>query len=144
LRITAVGGVNAPTNPKASFAANPDIVVPTTVSNPVTVALQASNIPLNTIVQVTQITDVNVKTTVNSTPLAGTAANSTATASVTLPTSGMSVLTATTTLNALVAFGRPIHINGERVDKVEIAAAFGGESQVTYITASGNRLKWPL
>ncbi len=143
LRITAVGGVSAPVNPKASFAANPDIIVPTTVTNPVTVSIQASNIPLGTVVQVTQTTETNTKTTVNSTPLAGTTANSTATVSVTLPTSGMSVLTATTTLNALVAFGRPIHIYGKRIENVEIAASFGGPSQVTYITANGERLKWP-
>lgn len=143
LRIASVGGVNAPANPAASFAANPDITVPTTVTNPVTVSIQASNIPLGTVVQITQTTDANAKTTANSTPLAGTTANSTATASVTLPASGMSVLTATATLNALVAFGRPIHINGERVDKVEIASAFGNQPKITYITATGRRVKWP-
>lgn len=143
LRIAAVGGVTAPLNPVASLTANPDIVVPTTVSNPVTVSIQASNIPLGTVVQVTQITDANTQATVNSTPLAGTIANSTATASVTLPASGLSILTATTTLNALVAFSRPIHIDGERIDKVQIAASFGGPAQVMYITASGKRIKWP-
>ena len=143
LKIVSVGGVNAPANPAASLALNPDIVVPTSVTNPVTVSIQATNIPLGTVVQITQVTDANVKTTVNSTPLAGTVATSTATASVTLPTAGMSVLTATTTLNALVAFHHPLHINGERVERVEIASAFGGQSQVTYITATGKRLKWP-
>lgn len=143
LKIVSVGGVNAPTNPAASLALNPDIVVPTSVTNPVTVAIQAANIPLGTVIQIAQVIDANEKTVVNSTPLAGTVASSTATASVTLPTSGMSVLTATTTLNALVAFNQPLHINGERIERVEIASALGGQSHVTYITATGKRLKWP-
>jgi len=93
-------------------------------------------------VQVIQTTDANTRTIINApTPLTGTLANSTTTVPVPLPTSGMSVLIATATLDAMVAFNRPIHFNGERVNKVEIAASFGGASEVTYITESGRRIK---
>jgi len=143
LTIASVGGIAAPANPLGSFYRQPDITVPTSVANPVTVNIQANNLPVGTVVQVTLTQDSGVRTTVNSTPLSGSQASSTASASVTLPATGVSVISATATLNTLLAYGGPLFINGERIDKVEIAAAFGGESQVTYITASGQRLKWP-
>jgi hypothetical protein len=143
LKIASVAGINAPANPKGSFYQQPDIVVPTSTANPVTVNLEANNLPVGTVLQVTLTKESGERTSVNSTPLAGTQATSTATASVTLPTTGVAVIGATVTLNVLIAYGRPMFIEGERVDKVEIAAVFGGESQVTYITASGRRLKLP-
>jgi len=143
LTITKVGGVNAPSNPAAAFRANPDIIVPTSVSNPVTVNIQATNIPVGTVVQIMQTSDVNTRTIINSTPLAGTNASSTATATVTLPTTGMCILNASATLNALTAFGYPVHYDGERVDKVEIAANDDKSSGVFLVTVSGKRVKWP-
>jgi hypothetical protein len=143
LRIVSVAGINAPAIPKGSFYAQPDIVVPTTVTNPAPVALQANNLPIGTVLQVTLTKETGEVAVVNSTPLAGTQASSTATASVTLPASGIAVIGAMVTLNVLVAYGQPMFIEGERVNKVEIAAAFGGGSEVTYITDSGRRLKAP-
>ena len=143
LNIVSVGGVNSPATPKGSFYQQPDIVVPTTISNPVTVNLQASNLPVGTVLQVTLTNELGERTTVNSTPLAGTQASSTATASVTLPTSGIAVISASVTLNLLIAYDKPIYIDGERIDKMEIAAAFGGGSDVTYISTTGKRLKLP-
>jgi hypothetical protein len=35
----------------------------------------------------------------------------------------------------------PIFIDGERVDRMEVAAAYGGATEITYITASGRRVK---
>jgi hypothetical protein len=143
LTISSVGGVNAPANPAAAFRANPDIIVPTSVSNPVTVNIQATNIPVGTVVQIMQTSDVNERTIINSSPLAGTNASSTATATVTLPTTGMCILNASATLNALTAFGYPVHYDGERVDKVEIAANDDKSSGVFLVTVSGKRVKWP-
>ncbi len=143
LNIVSVGGVNSPATPKGSFYQQPDIVVPTTMPNPVTVNLQATNLPVGTVLQVTLTNELGERTTVNSTPLAGTQASSTATASVTLPTSGIAVISASATLNLLIAYDKPIYIDGERIDKMEIAAAFGGPSDVTYISATGKRLKLP-
>ena len=143
MNIVSVGGVNSPATPKGSFYQQPDIVVPTTMSNPVTVNLQATNLPVGTVLQVTLTNELGERTTVNSTPLAGTQTSSTATASVTLPTSGIAVISASATLNLLIAYDKPIYIDGERIDKMEIAAAFGGPSDVTYISATGKRLKLP-
>lgn len=61
--------------------------------------------------------------------------------SLTLPINGVAVITASATLDMLIALGRPLTIEGERVGKVEIAAAFGGSSEVIYITESGRRFK---
>jgi hypothetical protein len=32
-------------------------------------------------------------------------------------------------------------IDGERVNRIEVAAAYGGPSELTYITQSGRRIK---
>ena len=144
LKITAVGGVNAPVNPLGSFTTTPDITVPTTTANPVTVALQANNIPVGTVVSLTLTQENGDRATVSSTALAGTLPSSTATASLTLPTAGVSVITATASVDGLIAFNqRPVFIDGEQVKRVEIAATFGGQSRVTYITASGKRVALP-
>jgi len=142
LRITSVGGQSLLPNqiPAGSFTQQPDIVVPTTVTNPVTVAVQGMNIPAGTSIQVTLIKNSGERDTKTCT-LTGTTASSSCNASVTLPTSGTSLIIASTTLDVLVAFNRPLHFNGERVNKVEIAATFGGASEVTYITASGRRIR---
>lgn len=144
LKIVSVGGVNAPAAPVGSFAAAPDIVVPTSTANPVTVAIQANNIPTSTVVSLTLTQENGDRTTVSSTPLTGSLATSTATANITLPASGISVITATASVDGLLAFNnKPVFIDGEQVKRVEIATSFGGKSHVTYITASGKRVQWP-
>ncbi|MFN0086210.1 MAG: hypothetical protein ACKVX9_12555 [Blastocatellia bacterium] len=141
LSITSVAGIAVPANPSGSFNSPPDITVPTAQANPVTVALAATNIPTGTLAQVKVTPESGAPTTVQSTPLAGTQASSTATASVTLP-AGICVITAATTIDlTLVRNLPPIFIDGERVRKMEIAATFGGQSEITYITESGKRIK---
>lgn len=145
LRIVSVGGVNAPAQPVGSFyTAQPDLVVPESASNPVNVVVQATNLPLTPAptVQVTRIMDTGERATDTCT-LAGSTASSTCNARVTLQLTKTSLIIATTTVDGLIAFGRPVFIDGERVKYVEIAAAFGGQSDITYITESGRRLKWP-
>jgi hypothetical protein len=142
LRVASVAGVNAPTTPLGSFQGVPDVLVPASQANPVTVALEAANIPLGTVIQVTLIPSFGARTTVSSSALAGTEAASTATASLTLP-SGMSVISATAVCDLSLASVRPIFIDGERVHSFEVAAVFGGRSKVTYITASGRRIRKP-
>lgn len=138
LRITAVAGVAAPANPNATFLAAPDIALSPTLTNPVTVDLAATHVPVSTAVEVAVVTEgVATRTIVNSTPLGGTLASSTATASVTLP-NGISVISATATFaTALAGLDAPIMIEGEEVKWVRVAAPYGGGSTVTYITASG-------
>jgi hypothetical protein len=137
LRIASVGGRNAPTAPTGSFySPQPDIEVPESVSNPVNVVIQATNIPGTPTVTVTRITDTGDQAT-DTCVLSG----NTCTGRLTLPLSKRVVIIATTAVDGLLAFGKPTFIDGERVNKVEIAASFGGASEVTYITESGRRIK---
>ena len=146
LRIASVAGIAAPASPRGSFQQEPDILVPSTQSNPVTVAIEASNLPVGTVVDVTLTPERAAPTTVQSTPLAGTEANSTATASLTL-SNVISVISVRVVIDLNLARPKsaasqpPIFIDGERVDRMEIASTFGGASEITYITRTGRRVK---
>jgi hypothetical protein len=140
LRIASVGGVAAPSSPFGSLQGVPDVIVPSTQTNPMTVALEGSNLPLGTIIQVAVTPSRGSKTTVQSTGLAGTEIASTATASVTLP-GGISVVSASAVIDLTLAKLDPIFVNGERVRQIEVAATFGGASELIYVTESGRRIK---
>jgi len=45
-------------------------------------------------------------------------------------------LTTTSTASA-----QPLFIDGERVRRIEVGAAYGGASEVVYVTESGKRVK---
>jgi hypothetical protein len=141
LRIASIAGLAAPSAP-AGFYDTPDIVLPNAPNGPVTVALEAANIPVGSIVQVNMMPEVGAQTTVQSTGLTGSNAASTATASLPLP-GGSSLITATVVidLTAGTTGTKPLVMNGERVDRIEVAAVYGGHSQLTYVTRSGRRLK---
>ncbi len=94
--IVSVDGGAAPPAPQGSFDVPPDITLSPAVTNPVTVTLQASNVPVDTVIAVTVTPEGGSPTTVNSTPLSGTLASSTATASVTVPP-GNSIVSAAAT-----------------------------------------------
>jgi hypothetical protein len=140
LRIGSVAGVVPIDPPVGSLAGPPDIVIPTPQTGPVDVVIQATNIPVGTVVQVTLTPDIGTRTTVSAT-LAGTQASSTATASLTLPTSGQSVISAGATIDLTLSKANPLFINGDRIDRIEVAATFGAASEVTYITRSGKRIR---
>jgi hypothetical protein len=140
LRIASVGGVTTPASPAGSFTGEPDIVVPTSQSNPVTVALQGANLSLGTVVDVTLTPENGARTTVQSTPLGGSVAASTATASVNVPL-GLSVIRASALVDLTTASAKPLFIDGERVLRMEVATTFGGSSEITYFTESGKKIK---
>jgi hypothetical protein len=140
LTIGSVGGVAASGNAVGLINAPPDIVVPTSVPNPVAVVVNGANLPSGTAIQVKLTPESGSPATVGGT-LTGSTASSTATVNLTLPSSGVSVIRATVTLDVLIALGRPTFINGEKVDKVEIAATFGGHSELVYILRSGRRVR---
>lgn len=140
LRISSVGGVTTPTTPIGTLQGVPDVIVPSSQTNPMTVALEGSNLPLGTIIQVTITPSKGARTTVQSTGLAGTEPASTASASVTLP-GGISVVSASAVIDLALAKLDPIFINGERVRQIEVAATFGGSSELIYVTESGKRIK---
>jgi hypothetical protein len=140
LKIASVGGISAPATPAGLINAPPDIVVPTSVPNPVQVVVNGTNLPSGTAIQVVLTPETGNPTTVSGT-LSGSTASSTTTVNMSLPTGGVSVIRATVTLDVLIALGKPTFINGEKVEKVEIAATFGRASEVVYITSSGRRVR---
>lgn len=140
LRIASVGGVSAPPSPNGSLQSVPDVVVPSSQPNPVTVALEGANIPIGTVIQVTLQPSNGTRTSVQSSPLAGTVAASTASASINLP-GGISVVGASTVVDLTIAKATPLFLDGERVNRIEVAATFGGPSELTYVTQSGRRIK---
>ena len=136
LRIVAIGGVASPDNPQGTFLATPDITLSPTVTNPVTVNLQATNVPTGTSVALSVASEgVPTRTTVITAPLSGSLSSSTSAASVTLP-SGTSVIGASVTFaTATAGLAHPIMIGGEEVKWIRVGASYGGGSTVTYITA---------
>jgi hypothetical protein len=140
LRIASVGGVSAPASPNGSLQSVPDVIVPSSLPNPVTVALEGANIPVGTVIQVTLQPSNGTRTTVQSAPLAGTTAASTASASINLP-GGICVIGASTVVDLTIARATPVFLDGERVNRIEVAATFGGPSELTYVTQSGRRIK---
>lgn len=143
LRIASIAGRPAPAMPVGSLQGPPDVVIPTTEPNPVSVGIEATNVPVGTVVKVTVTPSTGARTTVQSGALAGTDAASTATASVTLP-AGLSVLTATAVIDLTTAPAtQKLVMNGERVDRMEVTATYGGLSEVTYVLHSGRRITTP-
>ncbi len=140
LRIASVGGVNAPASPLGALQGVPDIIVPSSQPNPVTVALEGSNLPVGTAVQVILTPSKGNRTTVQSSGLAGSESASTASASVTLP-GGISVISALAVIDLTIAKATPMFMEGERINRIEVAATFGGSSELTYVTQSGRRIK---
>lgn len=140
VRIASVGGVNAPASPAGSLQAVPDVIVPASQPNPVIVALEGANIPVGTIVQVALTPSRGNRTTVQSSGLAGTESASTASANLNLP-GGISVITALAVIDLTIAKANPIFMEGEPVDRIEVAASFGVASELTYVTHSGRRIK---
>ena len=140
LQIVSVAGISAPAAPRGSLAAPPDIIVKNTVTNPVDVAIAAHNIPTGTIVTVSLIPQTGAETSVLTAGLAGTAASSTTTASVSLP-DGKCVLYASATIDLTTQpHARQPKIAGELVDKILVAAVYGGASTVTYVLHSGRKI----
>lgn len=82
LRVTAIDGVAAPTMPTGSF--NPvDVIIDN--PGPVTIEIEASNVPVGTVVTLVIASEDGVLQYGSSTPLSGSRAQSTATYSTTLP-----------------------------------------------------------
>jgi hypothetical protein len=137
IRIASVAGIAPPTTPNGSLQGSPDILLPANQTNPATVALTASNIPLGTVLQITMTPENGARVAIQSTALTGTLAASTASASVSIP-DGLCVIQASGTIDVAAS---AMMINGERVKSIEVTATFGGEPSVTYVTASNKRIR---
>mgnify|MGYP001590922813 CR=1 FL=1 len=141
LRITSVAGVAAPATPTG----NADITLPATTTNPITVAFATTGVPVGNTVKLTVKPANGAPVSVVSPALTGTTDAATASVSVDLP-SGPSVLEATTTYTIVASLGDALgnqFAEGERVEKIEVAASTAGPSMVTLITVSGKRVTMP-
>jgi len=135
LAITSIGGVAVPASPTGAYT-TADVALPTGTPNPVPVTLTAVNTPLSTTLALKLVPVAGPASTVPVSALSGTASLSTATASVTFPTGGtVSVLNAYASLT--ITAGLFPLIDGEEVDRVLMAATWGGSSTTTLVTASG-------
>ena len=141
VRIVSVGEQGVPAQPSGSS----DVTFADTLTSAVNISLQASNVPLGTVVSVNVIPVAGSLVRVDSTPLAGSVASSTATASVTLP-AGPSTLQAVARFEvqqgdtALQSMYTP-YTNGELVAQVSLGS--GAEAQMTFVTASGRTIVVP-
>jgi len=138
LRITSVASVSVPANPTGSYA-QPDLLLPNTTTNPVTVNLSASYIPVGTSVTVSVIPQYGSTSSVT-TSLSGVLESSTASASVNLSTTYSNVIMAQATFTLTAS----LYWDGEKIEKVRVAATMGKDSEAVYITESGKEIKAEL
>ncbi len=140
LAISSVGEIAAPGTPGGSYT-TADVSLLQGTTNPVSIALTATNIPVGTVFTVKLIPQTGDSTRTSSTPSSGTFANATAAASVNFPVGEVSVLNAfgSFILPTQVASLYPL-IDGEPVDRIIVAAVYGEPSTVTLINKSGKAL----
>lgn len=141
LRIASVAGTAVPSDPTG----NADVILPADVTNPVTVALETTNVPTGNTVLVKLIPAYGNATEVLSPAIAGTAAAGTTSVQLNLP-QGPSVLQATTTYTVVVAMGEALSqfAQNERVEKVQLIATMGQQGQAKLITISGKEYMVPM
>ena len=87
LTIESVGGVAVPTNPSSNLA-NPAAIIPGQQSNPVSIVVRCTNLPLNTPVTVTAKPANGAAISAVGYNTSGTLASSTATVSLNMPRGG--------------------------------------------------------
>ncbi len=138
LSITTIGGIHVSANPTGKYG-SPDVTLPSNISNPVTVEVSATNIPVGTQVTVTAVPEYGSSTSTSG-ALSGTDALSTASASITLSSTYQSILTATATFTIQTA----MYWDDEKIEKVRVATTMGKGSEVTYITEKGREIKAEL
>lgn len=135
LSVTSIGGINVPAIPKGAFG-SPDVTLPFNTKNPITIVVSGTNIPVGTTVTLNAVPEMgNISSA--SGALSGTDASSSVSIPINIVTAYPSLITATVTFQLTAANGGPFYVNGERVDKVRVAANLGGTSSVFYITESG-------
>ena len=141
VRIVSVGEQSVPAQPSGST----DVTFADTLTSAVNISLEASNVPLGTVVSVNVIPVAGDLVRANSTPLAGSVSSSTATASVTLP-AGPSTLQAFTMFEvqpadtATQSMYTP-YTGGELVAQVSLGS--GTDAEMTLVTASGRTIVVP-
>jgi hypothetical protein len=145
LTISSVGGETSPPNPGGSFT-SADVSLPNGTTNPVPVTLTANNIPVGTVFTVKLIPPFANPTSVNSSASTGTFSSATATANINFPQGQISVLNAfgSFTLPQMASNPFPVFVEGEKVEKIKVAAVYGGDSSIYLVTESGREVPYRL
>ena len=145
LHISSIEGNAAPAAPSGSLS-NPDITFATALTAPVTLTVNANNVPLGTVVNIRVAPALGEPTTATSAPLGGSFASSTATALVTLPP-GAGLISATATFNVGGGGGGGggaalgVRFDGELAQRMEVQTQPDGTSKTFLIARSGARFE---
>lgn len=137
LTITSIGGVAVPAIPAGSYA-TADLSLPAGTTNPVSVIVTATNIPLNTNLTMKLVPIAGNPSLFPVSVLSGTPSLSTTSSDVTFPSGQVSVLNVFASLT--ITAGLFPFIDGEETDHVLMAATMGGRSTLTLVTKSGKEL----
>jgi hypothetical protein len=142
LAITSIGGQSLPSTTGASYF-TPDIALPLGTTNPVPVAIAATNTPVGspTAISVRLIPQAGAWTDVAVTNQTGSFASSTGSADVTFPVGKVSVVQAIAAfeLTGQTASLFPL-IDGDPVHRVMVAATPGAPSTISLVTRSGKEV----
>jgi len=139
LSVVSIGGVAAPAAPKGTYA-EPDVQLPSNITNPVSVEVAATNIPVETTITVNAVPQVGTVSSASAT-LSGTEASSSATVQVNLSLAYPNIFNVTATYTLSASLDTPVYVDGERVERVQVASLAGGETVLTYITESGREIR---
>jgi hypothetical protein len=142
LTISSIGGESVSASP-TGFR---DVVLSGTTSNPVSIGLVTSNIPLSTQIKLVVIPDHGAKSTFTSAGVSGSIAIGTDTVDVNLP-NGNATLFAYTSYTIQLAQADQNkytqYAQGEAVEAVRVDVDTEGQATTTFITVAGNKYSWP-
>lgn len=143
VRIASIGGIAVPAGP-TGFR---DVVLPGLTTNPVTVGLETTNVPVGTTISLKALPERGSVTSATSTAVAGSNALGTATADINLPPAN-STLFGTVSFTITLADNSQAadyskYAQGEKVEKLRIDVNTEGVSETTFMTASGKEYTWP-
>ena len=141
LRIASIGGTAVPTNPTGTA----DVALPATLTNPVSVNFETTNIPPGSTVELRVVPAYGAVVKALSPAITGSNASGNTSVSISLP-QGPSTLQAITSYTVTVAMGESLSrfAQNERVEKVQIIAGVGAaESTARLITVSGKSFDVP-
>ena len=141
LRIASIAGSAVPLSPTGKA----DVTLPASVTNPVTINLETSNIPTGNTIVVKLVPAYGDVREVLSPAITGSTTSGNTSVSLSLP-QGPSTLQAVTSFTVTVAMGESLSrfAQNERVEKVEIIAGVGSvESTARLITVTGKSFEVP-
>ena len=140
IRVATVAGISVATNPNGVN----DVILPSSITNPVTIEFEATNVPIGSTVQLLITPNVGASVTTTSTALSGTFESSTATVDVDLPQGSSTLLASVafaTSQQQAMALSR--YTKGELVAKVELKNEMGTSPLVNLITETGKVFQVP-